>query len=177
MGGVREALVVLIALAIGYGFFLAWKIFSMPREEKNNNFYEPVLSEDNKTPFKEEKNERPIVNPRPKRSSSYVYEPPESQTHTFALLERIDSLEKQLITMRQSILELRGDLTHLTENTSQEIERLRNMQTVSPMYSEAMRLASAGYGAHDIAQRCGIALAEAELVSALARNQEDDYGE
>lgn len=55
MGGVREALVVLIALAIGYGFFLAWKIFSMPREEKNNNFYEPVLSEDNKTPFKEEK--------------------------------------------------------------------------------------------------------------------------
>ncbi len=174
MGGFREAIIVLIVLAIGYGFFLAWKIFSIPREEKNpntnNDAYEPRLNEENIS------QERATVNPRPQRTN-YTYEPPESVTHSASLLARLEVLEKQLVDVRQNMLEMRTSLAHLTQNTTQELERLRSMQTVSPMYSEAMRLAGAGYGAHDIAQRCGIALAEAELVSALARNQEESYGE
>ena len=177
MGGFREAIIVLIALAIGYGFFLAWKIFSIPREENtkntNNDFYEPRLNEEDEQAASKE---RSTVSPRPKRHN-YAYEPPESVVQSATLLVRLEALEKQLVDVRQNMLEMRTNLAHLTQNTAQELERLRSMQTVSPMYSEAMRLAGSGYGARDIAQRCGITLAEAELVSALARNQEEAYGE
>ena len=48
---------------------------------------------------------------------------------------------------------------------------LRATQTVSPIYGDAMQMAAAGYDAAMIAERCGIARAEAELVVALARSQ------
>ena len=42
---------------------------------------------------------------------------------------------------------------------------------MSPIYGDAMQLAVAGYDPALIAERCGIARAEAELVVALAKSQ------
>ena len=112
------------------------------------------------------------------RQNSYAYEPPELNLQPSHLSARIDSIEQQMVLIRQSILDLRTSFANFTENTNQELERLRNTQTVSPMYSEAMRLAGVGYNAQEVAQRCGISLSEAELVSSLARSQrEGQHGE
>ena len=110
---------------------------------------------------------------QPQRRNAYAYEPPELNLQPSHLSARIDAVEQQMVLIRQGILEIRTQLAQFTESTTQELERLRNMQTVSPMYNEAMRLAGSGYNAQEIAQRCGITLAEAELVTALARSQGD----
>jgi hypothetical protein len=47
---------------------------------------------------------------------------------------------------------------------------MRASQTVSPIYGDAMQMAAAGYDPAMIAERCGIARAEAELVVALAKS-------
>lgn len=107
------------------------------------------------------------------RRNAYTYEPPELNLQPSHLAARIDSIEQQMVSIRQGLLEIRTNLAHFSESTAQELERLRNMQAVSPMYNEAMRLAGSGYNAQEISQRCGMTLAEAELVSALARSQGD----
>lgn len=81
-------------------------------------------------------------------------------------LEReVDSLRRELASVRSEIQELRHDLT-------QEVLQLRASQTVSPLYSDAMQMAMGGYSAQMIAERCGIARAEAEMVVGLARSQQ-----
>jgi hypothetical protein len=53
-----------------------------------------------------------------------------------------------------------------------EFAHLQAAQAVSPIYGDAMQMAVAGYDPTVIAERCGIARAEAELVVALAKSQE-----
>ena len=53
-----------------------------------------------------------------------------------------------------------------------DLAHMRAGQTVSPIYGDAMQMAVSGYDPAAIAERCGIARAEAELVVALAKSQE-----
>jgi hypothetical protein len=53
----------------------------------------------------------------------------------------------------------------------QELNELKAARRVSPQYADAMALARRGYDAQGIAAECGIAVAEAELVLALSRDQ------
>lgn len=69
---------------------------------------------------------------------------------------------------QQEIARLVEDITSLQD----EIERTRTQPTSSPEYSEASVLAAQGLNAEMIATRCGITLAEAELVLSLARRGE-----
>ena len=77
--------------------------------------------------------------------------------------------EMDLRQLREEVGVLRG-----------EIGELKAARTVSPQYADAMALAQRGLTAQDLADRCGIALGEAELVWALSRgpmnfDQEEDY--
>lgn len=54
-----------------------------------------------------------------------------------------------------------------------EVAALRNARRVSPQYAEAMDMAQRGSSAQDIADRLGLALAEAELICALSRGNGD----
>jgi hypothetical protein len=67
---------------------------------------------------------------------------------------------------------MRGELAALRTDMQQEMAHLRATQSVSPIYGDAMQLAHAGYDPAAIAERCGIARAEAELVVALTKSQE-----
>lgn len=60
-----------------------------------------------------------------------------------------------------------------------EIGELKAARRVSPQYADAMALARRGFDAQGIADECGIAVAEAELVLALSRDgvQFDDEGD
>lgn len=57
------------------------------------------------------------------------------------------------------------DITALRDELDNQVSSVAS----SPEYSEAMVLAAQGLNAEMIAERCGITLAEAELVLALGR--------
>jgi Protein of unknown function (DUF2802) len=65
------------------------------------------------------------------------------------------------------LAELRGEIAALKE----EVSLLRAARNVSPQYDEAVALAQQGAAAHQIAERCGISVAEAEMVRALSRSK------
>ena len=84
--------------------------------------------------------------------------------------------EMDLRQLREEVGRLREELGVLRG----EIGELKAARTVSPQYADAMALAQRGLTAQDLADRCGIALGEAELVWALSRgpmnfDQEEDY--
>jgi len=82
-----------------------------------------------------------------------------------------EGLARELSQLRDEVDAMRGELAALREDMLQEVAHLRAAQTVSPIYGDAVQMAAAGYDAAAIAERCGIARAEAELVVALARSQ------
>lgn len=86
--------------------------------------------------------------------------------------EARSSLEQELAQLRDEVDAIRGELAALRGDMHQELASLRASQTVSPIYGDAMQLAVSGYDAAAIAERCGIARAEADLVVALAKSQE-----
>ncbi|MEW5890125.1 MAG: DUF2802 domain-containing protein [Pseudomonadota bacterium] len=74
--------------------------------------------------------------------------------------------EQQFLrAVEAELQQLRAQVTELRE----EVDKLKAARTVSPHYSEAVALAQQGMDALTIADRCGIAVAEAELVRALSR--------
>jgi len=106
----------------------------------------------------------------------------ESLTYTVARTARVDAampeefvqeVARELAQMREELDALRGEFAALREEWHQEAAHLRASQSVSPLYSDAMQMAMAGYGADVIAGRCGISRAEADLVIALSKQQEE----
>lgn len=81
-------------------------------------------------------------------------------------------LEEELAMLRDEVDTLRGELAALRKDMRHELSQMRASQSVSPIYGDAMQLAIAGYDPAAIAERCGIARAEAELVVALAQRRE-----
>lgn len=65
------------------------------------------------------------------------------------------------------LVALRGELAALKA----EVALLKTARNVSPQYGEAVALAQQGMAADRIAERCGISVAEAEMVRALSRTQ------
>lgn len=79
--------------------------------------------------------------------------------------------EQELAQLRDEVDAIRGELAALRQDLQQEVAHLHSAQSVSPIYGDAMQMAVAGYDPAMIADRCGIARAEAELVVALAKSQ------
>lgn len=69
--------------------------------------------------------------------------------------------------LRSELVALRVDLNEL--QSVRERPAQQYVHPVSPQHSEAMLLAGRGIAAAQIAEHCGISVAEAELVCALAR--------
>jgi hypothetical protein len=80
-------------------------------------------------------------------------------------------MDQELLQLREEVDAMRGELAALRQDMQQEIAHLHAGQSVSPIYGDAMQMAIAGYDPVMIADRCGIARAEAELVVALAKSQ------
>jgi hypothetical protein len=80
-------------------------------------------------------------------------------------------LAQEVAQLRDEVDAIRGELAALRDDLQQEVAHLHSAQSVSPIYGDAMQMAVAGYDPVMIADRCGIARAEAELVVALAKSQ------
>jgi hypothetical protein len=91
--------------------------------------------------------------------------------------EKLTRLERELSSTREELDALRASFAEVRDELRAEVERLKAAQRVSPMYADSLQLAIAGASAEDIAARCGIARAEAELVISLARGRAGEGGE
>lgn len=76
--------------------------------------------------------------------------------------------------MRHVIDELRTQQTAMAAEINSlrdELADVRAASRVSPAYAEAVSLVRQGYDVEAVAERCGISVAEAELVRSLSRQQ------
>ena len=81
--------------------------------------------------------------------------------------------------MRHLVDDVRAQHSRLAEDVvrlREELSALRAASRVAPAYAEAVSMVQRGLDAQSIAERCGISVAEAELVRALSeqRGSEDD---
>ena len=99
--------------------------------------------------------------------------PPEipGQALIDALQEDVYHLRCAVDELREGLLAAREDFRHQLLQISQLAES--SAQAASPLYNDAMQMAAQGQDAATIAQHCGIARAEADLVVALVRNRND----
>lgn len=77
-----------------------------------------------------------------------------------------DFLRSELVAMRLDVNELQASRDRAQAPPQAQTQYVR---PESPQHSEAMLLAARGVAAAQIAEHCGISVAEAELVCALAR--------
>jgi hypothetical protein len=152
--GVREGVLVLLILVALYIGFVLLRFRRTPTRQPLAAV-EPVA-----TP--------PIAAPPAAEAPPAAY----SETASHLASEMLaEGLERELAQLRDEVEVMRGELAALREDMQQELAHLRATQTVAPIYGDAMQMAAAGYDASMIAERCGIARAEAELVVALARSR------
>ncbi|HRP96364.1 MAG TPA: DUF2802 domain-containing protein [Rhodocyclaceae bacterium] len=74
-------------------------------------------------------------------------------------------LRAEMSAQREELAAVRADLRAMNE----QLEATLASQGVSPEYNEALVFARRGLGAEAISERCGISMAEAELVRSLAK--------
>jgi len=158
--GVREGVVALIALAAIYIVFVLLRMFRLRNRPAEN------------APAPEQVPEAPEPSAEPELPPAVEGGDWEPVPPGMADEMLQQSLEQEVAQLRDEVDAIRGELAALREDMLQELAHLQAAQAVSPIYGDAMQMAAAGYEPAMIAERCGIARAEAELVVALAKSQE-----
>ncbi len=91
----------------------------------------------------------------------------------FALALEVRQLRRDAAQLRGEIDQLRAEQLVFRQNINEQaaqIDAARAAQRVSPLYGEALALVRRGMTAEDIAERCSISVAEAELVKSLGQD-------
>lgn len=173
--GLREGLIVLIVLVAAYMLFVLLRMAGLLRRRPvviPVAVSQPVQE---MTPPAENTPEPPSVAveaaPANEPVSAWKYAPPDADPLPVTEASR-PGLDPEVVQLRNEVDMLRSELAALRNDMHQELAQMRATQTVSPIYGDAMQMALAGYDPGAIAERCGIARAEAELVAALAKRQE-----
>lgn len=83
----------------------------------------------------------------------------------FGAQQFMRGVEEELAGLRAEVAALQEEVGGLRT----DVDNMKAARLVAPQYGEAMSLAQQGLDALTIADRCGIAVAEAELVCALSR--------
>lgn len=169
--GWREALLAAIALLVLYLVLVVIRLLRL-RPADNTSGHEAthhidaVVGDDDEAPAQLP----PLATgePMPSGTASTTTTPPALR---YVEHRHLDPIEHELTDLRADVHALRRELQQLRADVQGQVERLRAAQATSPLYSDAMQLAQLGYDANAIADRCGVAIAEAELVVALAHSQ------
>lgn len=168
--GVREGLIILIALLGLYMLLEFWRMRRLRRRQGGGLLQEPLadvepLSTVDMIAARHSQAEHPGSPREPE------VPPLEAQRASGASSPDCQDLLRDIDQLRDELDAVRGELAGLRADMQQELAHMRAAQTVSPLYGDAMQMALAGHDATRIAERCGIARAEADLVVALARSQ------
>lgn len=163
--GVREGVIALITLVVAYIVLVLWRMLALRRQAA------VVAPQVVVPPPAPAVDDQPVAAPGslpPPAAGTGREERPARSSEQF---ER-QRLEQEVFQLRDEVDTLRGELAALRQDMLREFAHLQAAQAVSPIYGDAMQMAVAGYDPAVIAERCGIARAEAELVVALAKSQE-----
>lgn len=175
----REALVGVIAVLLLYVVAMFLRMWHLKRAKVVAGAIEPHLAQAAVAAYAAEQAPDPAPDLTPgatpektakPRERTFEWNEPPPEIPGQAL---IDALERHVYQLRSEVKELRTELRLLGEEMQREISQSRAMQSVSPLYSDAMQMAMQGHDAATVSERCGIARAEAELVVALVRNRND----
>ena len=164
--GLREGVIGLIVLVALYMLFVLLRMLPLRRRPTEAPAQmPPVLSE-----------REPVSAAEPESGSDIASDSDHGAAEMLApqLGENLlrGALEQEVSQLREEVDAIRGELAALRSDMQHELAQLRASQTVSPIYGDAMQMAVSGYDPAAIAERCGIARAEAELVVALAKSQD-----
>ncbi|MBL8416377.1 MAG: DUF2802 domain-containing protein [Propionivibrio sp.] len=181
----REALIAIIALLVLYLVLAFLRIRRLKREPAIEELPVPLAAHPALAAYAAE--QAPEMPEPPSSSTS----PADSPTLTEALAvpseipfpwnepppeipgqQLIEALERDLAQLRKEVDVLRAEMLLLREAQRRDLAHSQVAQNASPLYNDAMQMAMQGLDAASIAQHCGIARAEAELVVALVRNRE-----
>jgi hypothetical protein len=164
--GVREGVIVLITLVVAYIVLVLWRMLALRRQA--SVAAPQVVPPQQVAAVVDDKAVAASEALPPPAASASRDERPLRSSEQF---ER-QRLEQEVFQLRDEVDTLRGELAALRQDMLREFAHLQAAQAVSPIYGDAMQMAVAGYDPAVIAERCGIARAEAELVVALAKSQE-----
>lgn len=165
--GMREAVIVLIVLVAIYMLFVVLRMRHLRRRPMLPAQAAPVPAVDEPAGQNDDSG---LAAFRGEAAAESDTDLPEAPPHLAEEVLR-SGLEQELAQLRDEVDAVRGELAALRADMHQELASLRASQTVSPIYGDAMQLAVSGYDGAAIAERCGIARAEADLVVALAKSQ------
>ncbi len=170
--GLREAVIALIGLVTLYMAIVLWRMRrlrgrKLAKETGIGGQVAPVLGADDE--YDEAEGSAVKLSDAARRQAESAWEEAPAGMADHLLRS---GLEQEIAMLRDEVDALRGELAALRKDMQQEMAHLRASQSVSPIYGDAMQLAQAGYDPAAIAERCGIARAEAELVVALTKSQE-----
>jgi len=169
--GVREGVLALIILVALYIALVLWRMRRLGSKPDRDSLGAPSVAEtvqqETEAAPESERGQPMSDSPRDAVASDAFG----SASARMASEFMSDGLARELGQLRDEVDVMRGELAALREDMLHEMAHLRAAQTVSPIYGDAVQMAAAGYDAAAIAERCGIARAEAELVVALARSQ------
>lgn len=164
--GVREGIWALVAVLAIYMAVILFRL-AVPRKTE-------TAAEDARSP-------QTVVADEPVRSSPEVPRPLVDAVRPAVSQEALNELEIQQLRrdvaqlrteqdfLRSELVAMRLDMNELQAAKERPQQYVR---PVSPQHSEAMLLAGRGIAAAQIADHCGISVAEAELVCALARAED-----
>lgn len=172
--GWREAVVGLIALLGLYILFVLLRLKRLGRPARSEPAAEPKAPTlggqgegDPEDKTDEDDHPDPVYS-KPEKPAFAWNEPP---SRDFAEEQYYKAVQLELGQLREEVAVLRHEFAMLREEMRGQVGQIKASQNMSPLYSDAMQMAMLGHDAEAIAERCGIARAEAELVVALARNQ------
>ncbi|MDD2740964.1 MAG: DUF2802 domain-containing protein [Rhodocyclaceae bacterium] len=161
--GLREGVVFLIALVAIYMVFVIIRLRRPPVAQRVVPAAPVPVVTPKPEPEPEPEPELPAAPAMNEWERAAAAVPPEERLYR--------NLENEVFQLRDEVDTLRGELAALRVDMLQELGHMRASQSVSPIYGDAMQMAASGYDPAMIAERCGIARAEAELVVALAKSQ------
>lgn len=167
--GLREGVILLILLVTLYMVFVLLRMRRLqPPRSSPPEMVAPTLSANTQG--------KPAEPGLPKQGSSS-----DEAEEDMPLYERVPAklvndtlhlgMAQEIAQLREELDSVRGELAALRQDMQQEVAHLHSAQSVSPIYGDAMQMALAGYDSVMIADRCGIARGEADLVVALAKSQ------
>ncbi|MDR2365497.1 MAG: DUF2802 domain-containing protein [Zoogloeaceae bacterium] len=192
--GWREILLTLILLIVAYMLWLIWRMRRIGRFAARARL-EPTRMEPRTPQFTESSDAETLPgsdnDTKGGEDAAPIYERPrnrlspnssgalEAPNVSFAQRAFMAGVEREMAQLREEMDALRGafaalrsDSESLRDVFEQEVHKLQMAQNVAPLYNDAMQMALLGHDAVTIAERCGIARAEADLVVALIRRKE-----
>lgn len=174
--GWREILIAVIGLLAVYVFFVFLRlIFLKPKNRSEAPALEEPHDDELLDEASDDDGEEALTYsiPPPARAAAPAAEAPRLDPAARRYVEHrhLDSVEHDVADLREEMKSLRTEIRLLRSDLQQQVDRLKAAQNTSPLYSDAMQMALLGHDAETIANRCSIAVAEAELVVALATSR------